>query len=95
MDEVVEALCTTLRESVPEQWRELREVEIVLEELAAEFQGEDPLPPPMRSVVDETRAELQELVEKTQRRVGPFDLPDPDKETLAKLRTIAKLPEPR
>lgn len=64
-------------------------------ELAAEFDGEDPLPPPVRSLVDETRAELQQLIEKTQRRVGPFGLPDPDEDALAKLRTIANLPEPR
>lgn len=45
IDEVVEALCTTLREMVPARWRELRTAETIFEEVAAEFDGEDSLHP--------------------------------------------------
>lgn len=95
MDEVVEALCTNLRESVPAGWREVQAAEMVFEELAAEFDGEDPLDPLVRNALDEAKQELEELVEKLQTRVGTFDLPEPDEALLTKLRTVARLPEPR
>lgn len=91
IDEVIDALHTTLREMVPARWRELRTAEVVLEEVAAEFDGEDPLHPRVRDALDEARQELEELVEKVQRRVGAFSLPEPDEEELATLRKTAKL----
>ena len=91
IDEAVEALCTTLHEMVPARWRELRTAEVVLDEVAAEFDGEDPLHPHVRDALDEARQELEELVEKVQSRVGAFSLPEPDEEELATLRKTAKL----
>jgi hypothetical protein len=91
IDETVEALCTTLREMVPARWREMRTAEVVLEEVAAEFDDEDPLHPQVRDALDEARRQLEDLVEHVQRRVGVFDLPEPDEEELATLRRAAKL----
>jgi hypothetical protein len=92
IDEVIEALCTTLREMVPARWRELLTAQVVLDEVAAELDGEDPLHPRVRDALDEAGQQLEELVEKVQRRVGAFSLPEPDKEELTTLRRIAKLP---
>jgi hypothetical protein len=64
---------------------------VVLEEVAAEFDREGPLHPRVRDALDEARQQLEELVDDVQRRVGPFDLPEPDEEELATLRRTAKL----
>jgi hypothetical protein len=42
----------------------------------------------VRDALDEARQQLDELVEKVQSRVGAFDLSEPDKEELARLRKM-------
>jgi len=64
---------------------------MVFEEAAAEFDGEDPVLPVVRRILEETRTEIEDLVEKVQGRVGAFDLSEPDEEELATLRKIARL----
>ena len=55
------ALAENLREGVPWCWQELRAAVMVLEEVAEAFDGEDPLLPPVREVLDKTRRDLVEL----------------------------------
>ena len=57
-DEAMAALREQLREGVPWCWQEVHAVETVLEEVAAEFNGEDPLLPLVRGVLDKTREDL-------------------------------------
>lgn len=71
---------------------EMRAAEQVLAEAAEGFDGEDPLLPAGRSVLDDIREELSDLHEQVKPHVGPFDLPDPDEETLGRVRKLA-LPE--
>lgn len=85
-DEIAEALATHLREGIVLRWRELLEVEQVLEEIAAEFDGEDPARPRERSAIVEGKNQLKDLHEQVQDYVGPFDLPGPDEDELDRMR---------
>jgi hypothetical protein len=85
-NEVAEALATHLREGIELRWRELRSIELVLEEVAAEFDGEDPTRPWEREALDDGRKRLEELHRAAQKYVGPFKLPGPDKVEIEQVR---------
>ena len=59
---------------------------MVLKEVAQEFDGEDPLLPSVRNVLDKTHQELAELPELVVAVHVEVDLPDPDEERVAELR---------
>ena len=61
---------------------------MVIEEIAAGFDDEDLLHPLVRDALDEARQQLDDLVEKVQSRRGAFDLSEPGKEELARLRKM-------
>jgi hypothetical protein len=83
---VADVLGTTLREGIQMRWRELLEVELVLEEIAPEFDGEDPARPRERQALAEGKKELKELHQQVQEYVGSFDLPGPDEEEMEQMR---------
>jgi len=85
-NEIAEAVGTRLREGIELRWRELLGVEQVLEEMAAEFDGEDPARPRERQALTEGKEELKELHEQAQEYVGPFDLPGPDEDEMEQMR---------
>ena len=85
-DEAMAALRQSLREGVPWCWQELRAVEMVLDEVAQEFDGEDPLLPPVREVLDKTRQDLVDLHSSLPHVDAEVDLPEPDEERVAFLR---------
>ena len=85
-NEVAEALTAHLREGIELRWRELLAVEQVLEEVAGEFDGEEPTRPWEREALDDGRKRLEELHRAAQTYVGPFKLPGPDKEELEQVR---------
>jgi hypothetical protein len=85
-DEAVGALREQLREGVPWCWREVRAVETVLEEVAAEFDGEDPLLPLVRQVLDKTRQDLVDLHLLLDFVDAEAELPEPDEERVEFLR---------
>jgi hypothetical protein len=85
-DEPMAALAESLREGAPWCWQELRAVEMVLEEVAQEFDGEDPLLPPVREVLDKTRQGLLELHPLLDFVDVEADLPEPDEERVEFLR---------
>ncbi len=80
------ALAESLREGIPWCWQELRAVEMVLDEVAEEFDGEDPLLPPVREVLGKTRQDLTELHSSLQYVDAEVDLPEPHEERVAWLR---------
>jgi hypothetical protein len=88
-----EALCYALRRDMRARWIELRAAETVLNEVADEFDGEDPADPTIRDMLEDMRRDLEELAETLQVRVGEFELPEPSDDLLAKLRTVAELDE--
>jgi hypothetical protein len=85
-DEAMVALRKQLREGVPWCWQEVRAIEMLLEEVAAEFDGEDPLLPPVRQVLDKTRQDLAELHLLLDFVDAKVELPEPDEERVEFLR---------
>ena len=75
-----------LRESIQLRWRELRSIELVLEELAGEFDGEEPTRPWEREALDDGKKRLEELHRAVQTYVGPFKLPGPDEKEMEQTR---------
>ena len=85
-DEAMAALRQSLREGVPWCWQELRAVEMVLAEVAEEFDGEDPLVPAVREVLDKTRQDLVELHPLLSFVDVEVELTEPDEERVEFLR---------
>lgn len=75
-------------------WADLWAATRVIDEVAAEFDGEDPLLPEVRETLREVRERLEELLQGIKDRLGGLDLPEPDVEMMEELRTAAGLPEP-
>jgi hypothetical protein len=85
-EEIAEAVGARLREGIQLRWRELRSIELVLEEGAEEFDGESPTRPWEREALDNGKKRLEELHRAAQTYVGPFKLPGPDKEEIEQVR---------
>jgi hypothetical protein len=62
-------------------WQELRSIDVVLDDLAQEFDGEDPLRPIMRGIVEKTRRDLS-LLHSAFNEEAPLELPEPDEESM-------------
>ena len=71
---------------MPWCWQELRAAEVLLEEVAQEFDGEDPLLPPVREVLDKTRQDLAGLHPLLDFVDVEAKLPEPDEERVEQLR---------
>ncbi len=89
-EEIAEAVGTRLREGIQLRWRELRSVELVLEEVAGEFDGEAPTRPWEREALDDGKTRLEELHRAAQAYVGPFKLPGPDEEEMEQVREVIR-----
>lgn len=57
-------------------------VELVLEEVAAEFGGEDPALPDERQALDEIKEKVEDLHRHAQTYTGSFKLPEPEEKLL-------------
>ncbi|MEX0800875.1 MAG: hypothetical protein WD379_06640 [Dehalococcoidia bacterium] len=87
-DELVERLEAALRRNFEQRWQELVAVEKVLDEVAAEFDGEDPLEPEVRETLVGIRAELEELFDQMAGRIDGFPKKEePREEHLSDLRS--------
>jgi hypothetical protein len=90
-EELLRMLALSIRAEVLCHWSQLLTYELVINEMTAEFAGEDILQPEVREVLEDARAKLIELHERARRFTGPFDLPaEPDEETLASVRRIVE-----
>jgi hypothetical protein len=90
VDEAVAAIKETLREGVVDTWRRLRAVEVAVDEVQREFDGEDPLLPEARQIADECSADLEGLRKGAEGLVGPFALEEPGDEELAWVRRVVQ-----
>ena len=90
VDELVEALTTLIRKEIRQREGELLATEKVFEEVAVEFDGEDPLLPDARCILDDVKRRLEELERDIRERLGPLDLGELDEETLDKLRAVVE-----
>jgi hypothetical protein len=90
VDEAVAAVKETLRDGVQEAWRRLRAVELVVAEVQGDFDGEDPLLPEARQVVDACSTDLEALHKDAECLVRPFALEEAGGEELASVRRIVE-----
>ena len=67
-------------------WQEVRAVEILLNDVAQEFDGEDPLRPLMRGILNGARKKLSDLHELLS-AIKPFELEEPDDDSMSLART--------
>src|SRR5581483_8729343 len=82
LGQLVEALEARLRGLIPLRWRDVRAAEVVLEEVAREFGGEDPLKPAARGALTEAKRALQEYAASLERDGYVLELPEPTAEDL-------------
>jgi hypothetical protein len=78
---IAEQMTKGLRAQLVYLWEELRSIESVLDEVAQEFDGEDPLRPIMRDVLDTTRKKLTDL-HAALSESEPLELKEPDEEEM-------------
>ncbi len=90
-DRIRVALEKRLREGASTWWQGLVAAEKVVDELAEEFNGEDPLQHATREALRDTRVRLDKLVEETGERLGPLELGEPPDELLTTLRRCVGL----
>ncbi len=90
IDQACNALLESLKEGLETYWREMRAAQRVLAEAAEEFDGEDPLLPKLRGVLDGVQKELEDLHEQAKRDIEPLELPEPDEEVLARVRSLVQ-----
>ncbi|MEO8458275.1 MAG: hypothetical protein ABI559_10720 [Chloroflexota bacterium] len=93
MDDVWQALVERMNRGTILCWLDLRAIESVLEDAAAEFDGEDVAIPVVRMLVDWIRVELLELHEKLITMYGQeCELPEPSPEHVGAMKSIAHWP---
>jgi hypothetical protein len=90
IDPAVDANKEALSDGLPGIWSHLRAADLVIAEVAPEFDGEDPARPELRHILDCSLERLQEFKEQVELYVGPLELPEPGEELLAKLRRLVR-----
>jgi hypothetical protein len=90
IDPAVDANKEALREGVPGVWSHLHAADLVIAEVAPEFDGEDPARPELRHILDHGLERLRDFKEQAEMYVGPFELPEPEEELLAKMRRLVR-----
>ena len=83
---IADQMETAARAMLVSLWQQLRSIDVVLHEVAQEFDGEDPLRPVMRGIVEETRRQLTAL-HAVFTAMEPLELKEPDEESLELART--------
>ena len=86
VNRIVAALEDRLREGASTWWQGLVAAEKVVDEVAAEFGGEDPLQPDGRETLRDARVRLEEMIKELGERLGPLELGEPPEELLNTLR---------
>jgi hypothetical protein len=75
-DEMVRAVLSGIKQGLEQHWCELRSIEIALAEVAGEFDGEDPLQPDVRALLDDCLATCTTLRDQVADYVA-IELPGP------------------
>jgi len=88
-DELTEALIGRLRDGIACQWQEIRSVEILVQEVADEFEGEDPMTPELRAVFEQAKTGLTDVAETLDRCGIETEMPEPTEDVLDKIRLVA------
>jgi hypothetical protein len=83
-----DGLIAALVDGVAKGWRLARAVELVIEEVREEFEGEDPTVPFVRDILAGAKLTLTDVHDRLQSEGIALDLPEPDEEDLAVPRKI-------
>ena len=86
LDDLAKVHKELIREGIEEQWRQLEAMRIVVEDVASEFDGEDPAVPDVRHLLDHTTERLVDLHKDAQTYVEPFELGEPGEGDIASMR---------
>lgn len=84
--ELARLLAANLKEDIQSTWNELRSVELVLEEVAGEFGGEDPAHPDHRRSLVDSGNRVKGMHKRLEALAGPFDLIEPTADDVAEAR---------
>ncbi len=87
---VIEGHIAALQAGIQMRWEDVRAIEIVIYEIAAEFGGEDPLRPLIREVLDKAKAGLTFLNRLLEWQDAAAELKEPDDDNLAALRALVE-----
>jgi exonuclease VII small subunit len=90
---VREMLLSSLSDGMQRGWRDVRSVELVVEEAVKEFEGEDPLLPQVRKVLDGARKKIEDVRSSLRPYLGKFELIEPDEAEVEHVRLILKRAE--
>lgn len=87
---LAQILAGRITEDSQHSWRYLEACRRVIEEVALEFDGEDPCESDLRGHLDEAITEIQGLASKgCPGGVEPFELPEPSEDDMEKIRRLA------
>lgn len=89
-EQLCDLLAEKLRAGISLRSQELDALDVVLGEIAEEFDGEDPIKPSVRAIVEETRVELERLRRDAKQYLGGSDTEDRTNEQVAALRRLVK-----
>ena len=87
---LAEALQERMKAELPCHWQQLRAVEMVLDEVAEEFGGEDVLKPTLRQEIAAAKEKALAVQVTLQEWTGAFELPEPDPAALKETRRLIK-----
>lgn len=91
-EQLASVLAAMIGTGVQMRWQDLEAVEAVLQEVAAELDGESPALPETREALDGCRKVVREIAGELQRWSGPVALPSPADENLEWAREVVGLP---
>ena len=88
--ELIELHQGALREGIGQRWQQVTAVEVVVDEIAREFDGEDPAVSRVRQSLDHTKLELQAIFEQVTQLglLEEIELSEPGEEALAEVREL-------
>ena len=92
INELIDLHKEYLREGIDQRWQQLGAVQVVIGEIAREFDGEDPAVSRMRRSLDHTREELQGIFEQVTHLglLQDIELSEPREEALAEVRELVE-----
>jgi hypothetical protein len=86
--ELARAVALGLRDTLLQHWRECGAIDVVVEEAREEFDGEDPLHPDVRRLLDTAKATLLDAHAGFEPYVGGILLPEPGEDEVALVRRL-------
>jgi hypothetical protein len=87
---LVEQLATTMRQGLQIRWADIVAIDTVLAEVAAEFNGEDPLKPLLRKALEDARESHAEIRRSLEAQGHPVELPEVTDRDIADVRRLVE-----